>query len=306
MTAPNDDANPNLLTRMRASYDSVSAGQQKVLEFFLTKVLESSYLSAARIAEMIDVSHSTVVRTAQTLGFDGFPEFQAALQQELPGRMTNGEPTANLYQVSATKLINDLINQGNTSANAILQSMMTADIRNIESLAAQIPIADFEQAVNWLIEAPHAFIIGLRHSAPTALSFAMSLRQLRPNCTLLQPGVGDLIEQITNINTGDVLFAICFDRYMRDTLKVMDHARRVGARVIVATDTPVSPAARRADLVFTIRQGVMFYGATAGLFSLLKAMIAAILIRENATVQQRLASIDRIVDEFRMFEPPTE
>jgi DNA-binding MurR/RpiR family transcriptional regulator len=291
---------------MRASYDSVSAGQQKVLEFFLTKVLESSYLSAARIAELIDVSHSTVVRTAQTLGFDGFPEFQAALQQELPGRMTNGEPTANLYQVSATKLINDLINQGNTSANAILQSMMTADIRNIESLAAQIPIADFEQAINWLVEAPHVFIIGLRHSAPTALSFAMSLRRLRPNCTLLQPGVGDLIEQITNIDSGDVLFAICFDRYMRDTLKVMDHARRVGARVIVATDTPVSPAARRADLVFTIRQGVMFYGAAAGLFSLLKAMIAAILIRENASAQQRLAAIDRIVDEFRMFEPPTE
>lgn len=291
---------------MRASYDNVSAGQQKVLEFFLTKVLESSYLSAARIAELIDVSHSTVVRTAQTLGFEGFPEFQTALQQELPGRINPGEATANLYQVSATKLINDLINQGNTSATAILQSMMTADIHNIESLVSQIPITDFEQAVNWLIDAPHIYIIGLRHSAPTALSFAMSLRQLRPNCTQLQPGVGDLVEQITSIGAGDVLFAICFDRYMRDTLRVMDHARLVGARVIVATDSPVSPAARRADLVFTIRQGVMFYGAAAGLFSLLKAIIAAILIKGNAAAQQRLASIDRIVDEFRMFETGTE
>ena len=304
MSLTQDD--PNLLTRMRASYDNVSAGQQKVLEFFLTKVLESSYLSAARIAELIDVSHSTVVRTAQTLGFEGFPEFQAALQRELPGRINPGEATTNLYQVSASKLINDLIKQGNTSANAILQSMMTADIRNIESLVAQIPITDFEQAVNWLIEAPHVYIIGLRHSAPTALSFAMSLRQLRPNCTLLQPGVGDLVEQITSIAAGDVLFAICFDRYMRDTLKAMDHARAVGARVVVATDTPISPAARRADLVFSIRQGVMFYGASAGLFSLLKAMIAAILIKENAAAQKRLAGIDHLVDEFRMFEPGAE
>jgi DNA-binding MurR/RpiR family transcriptional regulator len=304
MSLTQDD--PNLLTRMRASYDSASAGQQKVLEFFLTKVLESSYLSAARIAELIEVSHSTVVRTAQTLGFEGFPEFQAALQRELPGRINSGEPTANLYQVSASKLISDLINQGNTSTDAILQSMMTADIRNIESLAAQVPITDVEQAVKWLIDAPHTYIIGLRHSAPTALSFAMSLRQLRPNVALLQPGVGDLVEQITSITSGDVLFAICFDRYMRDTLRVMDHARLVGARVVVATDTPVSPAARRADLVFTIRQGVMFYGASAGLFSLLKAIIATILIKENAAAQKRLANIDKIVDEFRMFVPGTE
>lgn len=304
MTATNSDE--DLLARMRASYDTASAGQQKVLEYFLTHLLESSYLSAARIAEMIDVSHSTVVRTAQTLGFDGFPEFQAMLQQALPGRVNLGEATANLYQVSAGKLIRDLINQGNTSASAILQSMMSADIHNIESLAAQIPIADVENAVNWLIEAPHVFIIGLRHSAPTALSFAMSLRQIRGQCILLQPGVGDLVEQVTGIQPGDVLFAICFDRYMRDTLRVMDHARRVGARVITATDSPVSPAARRADLVFSIQQGVMFYGAAAGLFSLLKAIIAAILIKENTAAQQRLASIDRIVDEFRMFEPGTE
>lgn len=304
MSLTQDD--PNLLTRMRASYDSLSAGQQKVLEFFLTKVLESSYLSAARIAELIEVSHSTVVRTAQTLGFEGFPEFQAALQRELPGRINGGEPTANLYQVSASKLISDLISEGNTSTEAILQSMMTADILNIESLAAQIPVPDVEQAVKWLTDAPHVYIIGLRHSAPTAMSFAMSLRQLRPNCALLQPGVGDLVEQITSIAAGDVLFAICFDRYMRDTLRVMDHAHSVGARVIVATDTPVSPAARRADLVFSIRQGVMFYGASAGLFSLLKAITAAILIKENASAQQRLAGIDKIVDEFRMFDTHTE
>ena len=73
----------DILMLIREAYAGMSAGQQKVLEFFLSRRLEAVYLSAARIAEMVDVSHSTVVRTAQALGFDGFPEFQTALQEQL-------------------------------------------------------------------------------------------------------------------------------------------------------------------------------------------------------------------------------
>jgi DNA-binding MurR/RpiR family transcriptional regulator len=57
----------DVLTRIRANYDDMSKSQQRVGEFFLTRGLEAVYLSAARIAELLDVSHSTVVRTAQAI-----------------------------------------------------------------------------------------------------------------------------------------------------------------------------------------------------------------------------------------------
>ncbi len=290
--------NEDVLAHIRAHYDAMSASQQKVLEFFLTRGLEAIYLSAARVAEITDVSHSTVVRTAQALGFEGFPDFQAALQEQLMGQLNS----AGVAQLGARKLVGELVEQDPTSIGAVLQRVMLTDARNIENLVPQIPLVDFEQAVHWLIDSPHVYIIGLRASAPMALNFGMSLRQIRESCFILQPGVGDLVDQVAGIRSGDVVFAICFGRYMRETLHVMDYARRVGAHLITITDTPLSPAARRADLVFTVRYGVWVYGASAALFSLLNAFISAILVAQHDQAQARLEAVDQIIEQFGIFE----
>ncbi len=292
-------ASQDIMALIRDAYAGMSAGQQKVLEFFLSRRLEAVYLPAARIAELVDVSHSTVVRTAQALGFDGFPEFQTALQEQVLGRINS----TGVYQLGSRKLISELIEQDDNSLGSILERVMLNDARSIETMAAQLPVADFEQAVNLLLEADNVYVIGLRASAPMAMNFAMGLRQIRGNCHLLQPGVGDLVDQIAALTDKDLLFSLCFGRYMRETLHAMDYARKVGTKVITVTDTPLSPAARRADLAFNVRYGVWFYGASAALFSLLNALIAAILVRQNATAQARLEKIDTIIDEFGIFDP---
>ncbi len=290
----------DVLARIRASYDSMSKSQQKVAEFFLTRGLEAVYLPAARIAELLDVSHSTVVRTAQAIGFEGFPDLQAALQDQLLGRINS----TGVYQLGSRRLINELHEQnedGNTAS--ILQRVMLTDARNIENLISQISLADFERAINLLIDAPSLYVIGLRSSAPLALNFNTGMRQIRPNCTLLQSGFGDLVDQVAPMSEGDVLFSICFGRYMRETLTVMDYARKVKATVVTITDTPLSPAAKRADLVFVVRYGVWFYGASAALFSLLNALMAAILLRQGAQAQARLEHVDQVIEQFQIFEP---
>ncbi|MCA0458750.1 MAG: MurR/RpiR family transcriptional regulator [Chloroflexi bacterium] len=292
------DVSQDILTLIREAYDGMSSGQQKVLEFFLSRRLEAVYLSAAKIAELVDVSHSTVVRTAQALGFDGFPEFQTAFQEQISGRINS----ASVYQLGSRKLINELLEQDNNSMGAILERVMRTDAKNIENMVSQIPVADFEQAVAMLIEAETVYVIGLRSSAPMAMNFAMGLRQIRGKCHLLEPGVGDLVDQIAALTDKDLLFSLCFGRYSKETLHAMDYARKMGAKVISVTDTPVSPAAQRGDLVFTLRYGVWFYGASAALFSLLNALVAALLISQNEAAQTRLERIDAVIDEFGIFD----
>ncbi|MBA3874720.1 MAG: MurR/RpiR family transcriptional regulator [Anaerolineae bacterium] len=291
-------ASQDIVMLIREAYGGMSMGQQKVLEFFLSRRLEAVYLSAARIAELVDVSHSTVVRTAQALGFDGFPEFQTALQEQVSGRMNS----TGVYQLGSRRLISELLEQEDNSMKSILERVMLTDAKNIENMVAQIPVADFEQAVNMLLAAENVYVIGLRSSAPMAMNFAMGLRQVRGKCQLLQPGVGDLVDQIASLTSKDLLFSLCFGRYTKVTLHAMDYARKVGAQIISVTDTPVSPAARRADLVFTVRYGVWFYGASAALFSLLNALVAAILVQQNDASQARLETVDSVIEEFEIFD----
>ena len=288
----------DVLWRIRANYDSMSKSQQKVAEFFLTRGMEAVYLPAARIAELLDVSHSTVVRTAQAIGFEGFPDLQAALQEQFLGRMNS----SSIYQVGSRKLSSQLSDQNEDTAS-ILKRVMLTDARNIESLTEQISLPDFERTIDLLVHAPTVYIIGLRASSPLALNFTIGLRQIRPNCTMLRPDFGDLVDQAASIGEGDVLFSICFGRYMRETLTCMDYARKAKATVITVTDTPLSPAAKRADLAFVVRYGVWFYGASTALFSLLNALMMAILLRHGAAAQQRLEQVDRIIEQFQIFEP---
>jgi len=208
----------DVIQRVRDHYEDMGKSQQKVAEFFITSE-EALYLSAARIAEILEVSHSTVVRTAQAIGFEGFPDLQAALQEQVFGRST----TAAAYELGRRKLDEDGA-QGRDPAS-LQRRLMLEDAHTIELLANEIRGEDFTDCVERLITAQGVYVIGLRSSAPVARSFGMALRQLRPNCTMLEPGTGDLVDQIFEMNEQDLLFAICFGRYATMTLRCV--ARRM-------------------------------------------------------------------------------
>ncbi|MBK8021154.1 MAG: MurR/RpiR family transcriptional regulator [Chloroflexi bacterium] len=285
----------DVVKRVRDLYEAMSKSQQKVAEFFITSE-EALYLSAARIAEILEVSHSTVVRTAQAIGFEGFPDLQAALQEKAFGRTT----TAAAYELGKRQLGKD--GQPIHDPATLLRRLMLSDANAIQNLADEIHGEDFAVSVERLIAAQGVYVIGLRSSAPVARSFAMALRQLRPNCTLLEPGTGDLVDQIFDITEQDTLFAICFGRYATVTLRCMDFARSVGAHVIAITDSPLSPAARRANVSFVVKSGVWFHGASAALLSLLNAFISAMMVQQPELTKQRLEKIGTTLKYFDVFD----
>jgi DNA-binding MurR/RpiR family transcriptional regulator len=129
----------NVMKRVREHYDDLGKSQQKVAEFFITSE-EALYLSAARIAEILDVSHSTVVRTAQGIGFEGFPDLQAALQEQVFGRSTS----AAAYELGKRKL-NEMDEGGEQVADpaVLLRRLMLGDAHQIESVANEINAQDF-------------------------------------------------------------------------------------------------------------------------------------------------------------------
>lgn len=288
----NDD---KVIKRVRDTYNDLGKSQQKVAEFFITSE-EALYLSAARIAEILDVSHSTVVRTAQAIGFEGFPDLQAALQEQVFGRSTS----AAAYELGKRKLGED--GQQASDPASLARQLMLEDANNIEALAQTINSEDFATSIERLMSARGVYVIGLRSSAPIARLLGSALRQIRPNCTVLEPGTGDPVDQIFDMNEQDVLFAICFGRYAIMTLRCMDFARSVGAQVITITDTPLSPAARRANTSLVVKNGVWFHGASAALLSLVNALISAMLLQQPEQAKQRLERIGNTLKFFDVFD----
>ncbi len=289
-------------TRMRTRYDAMSKSQQRVTEFLLTHGIDVVYLSAAQIAKLVQVNRSTVVRTAQTLGYEGFPDMQAALQQHLLAHLNTSER----FQHGSRQLIEEMQEPGSgATSDSVLQRVIRTEIEQIENLRQQINGDNFDAVVELLATARRIYLIGLRASTPLALHLLIPLRLIRDNCYLLTyqtpNGLSDQLEEMTG---DDVLFAVTYSRYARDTLNAMDYARSVGAQVIALTDSPLSPAATRADKVFIVSFRVWMYSNAAAPYVLFNALFTALFLRYGEHVPERLEKLERIYSQMEIFDDP--
>ena len=62
---------------------NMSKGHKAIGNFILESYDKAAYMTAAKLGEEVGVSESTVVRFTTELGFEGYPEFQKALQEDL-------------------------------------------------------------------------------------------------------------------------------------------------------------------------------------------------------------------------------
>ncbi len=300
MTSSPESNLEDVIAVIRARHNSLPTSQQKVAEFLLGHGLDVIHYTVAQIADSVDVNPSTVVRTAQSLGYKGFPELQDALRKQL---MRQAHLSQRL-QIGSQQLIDNLrkgqIASGETS---ILQAVLREEIDNLLNLTQHVPVEVFEKAVDLLNNARQVVILGLGTSFAPALNFGNILRYVRPNILVLKPGIDPLPSQLETLSSDDLLFAICFARYTRETLIAMEYARKIGARVIALTDSLVSPAAQRADLSLIVPYRLWLYGNSVAIFALLNSLTGALFVSDPRSAEKRLEHLEFLFETFQIFTP---
>ena len=79
----------NVLEQIEARMPSLSKSQKKIGEFILTHYDKAVFMTALKLGQQVDVSESTVVRFANVMGYEGFPELQEALGDVVKNRLTS-------------------------------------------------------------------------------------------------------------------------------------------------------------------------------------------------------------------------
>lgn len=297
MTSPDLE---DVIAIIREQHSSLSSSQQKVTEFLLAHGLDVIHYTVTQIAEAVEVNPSTVVRTAQSLGYKGFPELQSALRKQLMRQARLSER----LQIGSQQLIDNMRKeQTETGETSILVTALREEIDNLLNLTQHVPVASFDKAVDLLDNARQVAILGLGTSFAPALNFGNILRYVRPNTLVLKPGIDPLPSQLETFSKDDLLFAICFARYTRETLITMEYARDIGASVIVVTDSPVSPPAQLADLSLIVPYRLWLYGNSVAVFALLNALMGALFIRDPYAAQKRLEHLEFLYETFQILTP---
>jgi DNA-binding MurR/RpiR family transcriptional regulator len=248
--------------------------------FILDNQYFTSFASASQVGEKNDTSAATVVRFAQALGYEGYPELQDALRAELPSYMT----AANRMQarISSTK-----------PPASSPQQVFYTDIQNIERTASKLSDDNLGRALQMILEARRVQVIGAGLSKPGSLFLAHSLKVMGFDAHAVDgEGLQAAIE-LSRLQPGDLLIAIDLWRYVRMTVNAVGMAKERGIQTVAITDSIVSPLAQMADCAFEIAsEGVAHSLSVTALMSLLNVIVAMLADRVPQQVVESLRRVD--------------
>ncbi|MCY3780765.1 MAG: MurR/RpiR family transcriptional regulator [Chloroflexi bacterium] len=285
----------DIIRWIRQQYDSLSPSQRQVAQFLLEGGIDVIHYTITEIAEAVGLNSSTVVRTAQALGFEGFPELQSVLRSQF----LNQAKIAQRMQIGSQKLMDYLSAESEADAH-LFNTVLRDELQTLLDLPQHVPTRVFDRAVDMLDDAKQVYIIGLGASFPLALNFGNVLRFIRPLTRVLTPGIDPIAAQLISLDSDDVMFSVCFARYTRETLTVMDVAKERGASVLTVTDSHVSPAAKRADLALIVPFRLRLYSNTVALFALLDALLGALSLRYPEKTRERLERLEELYKQFNL------
>lgn len=285
-----EGSNVSLMTHIKQASAKMSKGQKAIAAFILNDYDKAAYLTAARIGEEAGVSESTVVRFAMELGFEGYPHFQKALQEELKVKLT----AAQRFKASARL----------AETHDILTTVLQADIDKLRRTSERIDREAFAECVEALLSAQRIYILGVRSSASLASFLGFYFNLIFDNIRLVQTtSVSEMFEQILTVREGDVVIGISFPRYSRRTIKAMQYARDSGATVIAITDKKDNPVAGSADLALYAPSDMMsFADSLVAPLSVINALIVAVALRLKDHVNEHLEKLEHIWDEYDVYD----
>lgn len=241
MSLDPDNANEDgpFSARLLVEMDALTASERRVARAILADYPMAAIDSVASLAQKAGVSPPSVVRFASKFGFSGWPEFQAMLRDEVSKRLAS--PLSLYGQMN--KVSRDL-NEGH-AGEVFIDSLASTFDRLKDSV--------INDAVGMLIDPKaHIYVVGGRFSSALGVYFATHLQMLRAGIT----SVSELPIQRTNalleMKRHDVLVALDFRRYQRDTIDLGRAAAENGVRVILITDTWLSPLVSDSRLVMSI------------------------------------------------------
>lgn len=242
----NDGELARLQQEIRLHYDSLSKQLKQVANYLLDNPNTIMFDTITDIAKKADVPPSTLIRFANALGFSGFSEIKKIFKN---GVIENTPDYTKRLQITKR-----LENNEPRQVGDILSIFSQANSQALNQLSKQMNKNDLKQAVNILQNAKTIFIVGLKRSFSIACYLNYALYHLDCRSFILNGIGGMLEEQLGQIKDGDVVVAISFSPYARETVDVMQETAQKGIKHIAITDSPMSPLVNFSDVAFVVKE----------------------------------------------------
>jgi DNA-binding MurR/RpiR family transcriptional regulator len=259
----------------------MTPAERRVARALLATYPSAGLESLPQLAESAGVTGPTVLRFVRKVGFDGYPDFQRSLREEVQAR-SEGLPS--LYLSRAGVRDDDVLRKSQEAFTRALDATLgSASLQG--DLADVVALLSDRKRKLWFV--------GGRFSQLAATYLALQLRMLRPGCGIVGKEPTRRVLDTMEISRRDVLCAFDYRRYQPDTIAAAKVAGERGAEVVVFTDPWLSPAAEHARHVLISHvDSASPLDSLLGVFALTEVIAAKVIVLLGDAGRSRVTELE--------------
>lgn len=268
--------------QIRKHYDHLSRSYRRVADFILNDYRTAAFMTAAALADAVDVDTTTVVRFAQRLGYPGFPELIEDIQEQVK------------LELSQTYAAPD--EDGGLPSK--VQALLAKDRAHLEKALAHNTPDTLEDIMDMLRAAPRIIVVGESYAAPIAESFAGMLAEAGLPATYAGGDVYERAKALARITRKQVVIGFSPLESAGGVARVMRYARAEGAITLACTPSLSSQAARAAEHLLYAPGESEGMPSLTSLFAICTALAQALLSLQPDVATKRAADIAHVLSEL--------
>jgi DNA-binding MurR/RpiR family transcriptional regulator len=270
------------------NFKDLTKSEKRIANFFRKNQDESSFLSAAEVAQRLDLSEATIVRFARTIGYPSYPALRSQMQDHFRQRIT--------HSTRLRSRLNDIRESGD-----IFERLAATEIDYLSQALGMVNRTALQQAASQIKDHQRIFVFGLGPSISLVNLLEIRLRRFGKDVVPLTNSGRELLESLLCLKADDLIFVICFFDQNPALQLTLDYARNTGCTIIMLTDTLESILGDAADVVISAQRGPVgeFHSLVVPM-TIINAILLTIASEEQDTIIPILDKLDSLRDQLKL------
>lgn len=272
----------NLYKKIDSIFCDLSPSQKKLAIYLKENWEQVCLMTAKEFGEKVGVSEATVHRIARQLGYESF----LLLKKDLRENYLNDRALVKLQKAEITG------EGGNW-----LKQHFNNELSIIEKTSKMNSSENFDKAADIILSSERIWIAGWKLGLTITSNLRFVLNYMIGNCFMVDKA--ECSEYAVQIKEGDVLLVSGFQRYSVTTLKFAEEAKKRKAKIIVLTDSDLSPFAKYGDVNFYAAvYSSYFLDSYTAVLSVVNALISRIANSDLEKIKNKIQDIEQMYKTF--------
>jgi DNA-binding MurR/RpiR family transcriptional regulator len=288
-TTVDSPTNTDFSQIVAAHYHDLTKSEKRIADFIRKNQEESAFLSAAEIADRLDLSEATLVRFARSLDFESYPAMRTVLQDNFRRRVTHSSRLRGR--------LDDMKAEGE-----ILERLAATEIDYLSQAVLSIDHSKMQKAVDLIRDHQRIFIFGLGPSISLVYQMQLRLNRFGKDIIPLTSSGRELLESLLTMTSSDLVFVICFFDQNPALRLLLEYSQQAGSKIIMLTDTLDAILGESVDVVLAAHRGPVgeFHSLVVPM-TVINALLLSYADQEQNKIMPLLDRLDELRDKLNCF-----